>query len=223
MFVAERIISVLAPHLCIVCGSEGSIVCAWCMPEVADALPSRCYICFAVTDESATCIKCKRKSKLSHVWIRAKYEGYAKQLIRDFKFGRKQAAAKNIAQLMHEPLPFVNPDTIISHVPTATSRVRQRGYDQSEHLAKELAQLLNKETHTILRRVTQTRQVGAKRSVRIEQMEHAFSINKQKIVQGATVLLVDDLVTTGATLESAALCLKRAGAKKVNAVVFAQK
>lgn len=74
-----------------------------------------------------------------HVWVCTEYQGAAKQLIHDFKFAHKQAAADPLTRLMVDCLPFLSPDTIISHVPTASSRVRKRGYDHAELLAKALA------------------------------------------------------------------------------------
>lgn len=223
MFIVERIINIVAPHYCIMCGDEGAVVCDWCLPDIAPSLPSRCYLCKVATRESQVCSKCRRNSSLRHVWTRAQYEGYAKQLVHDLKFERKQAAAEPVAQLMAEPLPFLPKETIIVHVPTATSRVRRRGYDQAEKISRSLAQQLHLRNQTLLIRITQSRQVGARRSQRISQMRDAFMAVRSDMVQNASILLVDDLTTTGATLEAAARELKSAGAKTVSAVVFAQK
>jgi len=219
----EKIISLVAPHYCIVCGEEGEVVCAWCLPDFAEPLPSRCYACQAVTSDSQVCHKCRRASGLKHVWVRAHYGGNAKQLVHGFKFEHKRASADPVSLLMSESLPFIAPDTILTHVPTATSRVRQRGYDQAELIAQRLSKHLGLKHDTLLMRTTQTRQVGAKRAERKEQMEKAFVFIEKKNIKGAKVLLVDDLVTTGATLESAARCLKSKGAKTVDAVIFAQR
>lgn len=135
---------------------------------------------------------------------------------------RKQAAAIPIVRLMTEALPFLPPDTVVVHVPTATSRVRRRGYDPAELLARALAKEVGLAHDTLLVRVTQTRQVGAKRKERMLQMENAFKSSGAPS-DVTSVLLVDDLTTTGATLEAAAKCLHDAGIKNINAVVFAQK
>jgi len=223
MFIIEKLINVVAPHYCMVCGYEGAVVCAWCLPDFAAPLPERCYVCKVTTKNSAVCKKCRRKSLISHVWVRTQYEGPAKQLIHDFKFGRKLAAAEPIAQLMAESLPFLPASTIVVHIPTATNRVRKRGYDHAEKIARALAGRLGLHHDTLLMRTTQTRQVGAKRIERFAQMQDSFRARHPEKLQEATVLLIDDLTTTGATLEAAAKCLKSAGAKTVNAVVFAQK
>lgn len=222
MFIVERLISLLAPHQCMTCGDEGAVVCAWCLPDFAPPLPSRCYVCKSATPDSQVCKKCRRTSKLKHVWVRAEYEGQVKELVQGFKFERKQAAADPIVKLMVEALPFLPPHTVVTHVPTATSRVRRRGYDHAELLTRALAQQTGLQHETLLARVTQTRQVGAKRKERLLQMEHAFT-SLRPCDSSVPVLLVDDLTTTGATLEAAAVVLRQAGTKTVDAVVFAQK
>ena len=223
MFLTEKLISLVAPHYCIVCGDEGAVVCEWCMPDFATPLPSRCYACKSQTDDSLVCKKCRKTSRIKRAWVRTSYEGNPKQLIHDFKFERKTAAALPAARLLAETLPYLTPDTLITHIPTAPDRVRQRGYDHAKLLAEALARELGLKHTILLIRLTRTRQVGAKRKKRLSQMQNAFrSVNSTEL-QKATVLLVDDLVTTGATIESAAKCLKTAGAKTVNAAVFAQK
>ncbi len=166
---------------------------------------------------------CSRKSALRHVWVRASYDGQVKQLVHDFKFERKQAAAEPVAVMMKEALPYLPANTIVAHIPTATNRVRQRGYDHAELIARALARQLDLQHASLLYRVTQTRQVGSRRAERIKQMEQAFTCAFPQKVAQKHILLVDDLTTTGATLESAARCLKSQGAKIINAVVFAQK
>jgi ComF family protein len=223
MFFLDKLVAVAAPHTCMMCGDEGAVVCDWCLPDFTPPLPARCYRCKSITPDSSVCKKCRRTSHVKHVWVRATYEKEVKQLIHDFKFERKQAAAQPIARLLIESLPFLAAGTTITHVPTATSRVRSRGYDHAELLARVLARELGLKHETLLRRVTQTRQVGSKRSERLEQMQHAFRPVYKKDAQRTQILLVDDLVTTGATLEAAAKCLKTTGVRTVDAVVFAQK
>ncbi len=221
--ILENIVSLIAPHYCLVCGGEGAVVCAWCLPDLAAPLPERCYRCKAAAKDSLVCQKCRRVSRIRHVWVRTEYEGLAKRLVHDFKFERKVAAAEPIAKLMIESLPYLPPDTIVTHAPTASSRVRRRGYDPADLLARSIARQLGLRQEVLLLRTTQTRQVGSKRAVRLAQMQAAFRPIHAESLQKTTILLVDDLTTTGATLEAAARCLKSAGAKKVDAVVFAQK
>lgn len=219
----DRLLSIVAPHECVVCGQDGTVLCAWCWPEACQSLPSRCYNCKAISRDSAVCPACRHLSKLKSVWVRTEYDGYAKQLIHLLKFSRVVEASPIIAQLMGEALPFLTAETVVVPVPTAMSRRRQRGYDQAELIAKSLALDLGLNHSVSLRRTGKTRQLGASRKQRLEQLVSAFSLPRPKNIIGKDVLLVDDIATTGATLETAAQVLKDAGARKINAVVFAQK
>lgn len=217
----ERTIAVVSPHSCLSCGREGKLICNLCYPDICYTVPSRCYLCKAATENFAVCDKCKPKTALRHVWVTTEFKDLAKVLVHRFKFERAQVGASIIAGYLKDKLPFIN-DMLVVPVPTANSRVRLRGYDHATLLAKELAQLTRLPYSSTLARMGQTRQVGAKRQERTKQLEGAFRIIDEIATRNAKILLVDDVTTTGATLNEAARTLKRAGARQVNAVVFAQ-
>lgn len=223
MMSLDRLMAVVAPHACLVCGSEGSLLCGYCQADVLSPVPSRCYRCHAQTQDFATCPKCRASSKVSNVWVRTGYDNLPKQLVHKLKFERAQGAAPVIAGLVAESLPYLPRDTIIIHIPTATSRRRQRGYDQSELIARELAKRTGLTFRSMLGRYGQSRQVGSSRKIRLQQLNEAFRPRHPEKIKGANILIVDDIVTTGATLETAALVLRQAGAKKLYATTFAQK
>ncbi len=222
MRLLEKVISVLAPHSCLGCGQEGSLLCSWCQPDAALPLPAQCYRCHRLSPDNRVCQRCRPKTRLSYVWLTAEYDGLVKQLIYELKFGRNRAAAEVVANLMHDSLPYLSPETLIVHVPTSTSHVRRRGYDQSKLIANRLAQRLERRHLTLLARRGQSQQVGRRRAERLTQLSGAFRPLKTDVIKGAAILLVDDVLTTGATLEEAARTLKRAGAKQVMAAVFAR-
>jgi len=202
---------------------EGSLLCAWCAPDAVLPVPERCYRCNAVSRDSAVCSRCRRHSPLKAVWVRAQYAGTAKELVYKLKFGRAVAAARTISAMMDEALPDLPKTTVVTYIPTATSRVRLRGYDQSRLVAKALAARRGLVFAPLLIRHGQTRQVGADRKHRIEQAAKNYSVRNNASIAGKEILIVDDIVTTGATLESTAVLLNRAGAKRLYAAVFAKK
>lgn len=222
MFILEKIISAVAPHQCIVCGTEGQLVCRYCEPDLCLPLPPHCYRCNALSMSNAVCVTCRRASPLRHIWIASDYSNYAKQLIYDLKFKGAQAAATAIGHAMHSTMPYLEDVTLVP-IPTATTRIRQRGYDHAKLLAKELSNLTKLPSRSLLGRTGQTRQVGTKKHQRETQLQGAFWPNQFSNIQDAHIILVDDVITTGATLEQAARTLKQAGAKTIDAVVFAQK
>ena len=213
----------MAPHECLSCGQEGLLVCGLCAPEVFEEVPDRCYRCLAMSMDSAVCIKCRRTSPLKHVWVATEYDGISKRLVSLMKFDRAKAAAQPIASHMASTLPYLDTSIIVTHLPTATARQRSRGYDQSELIARKIARLKEVKYSPLLLRRGQGRQVGASRQQRIKQATGMFLPFKPQSIKGAHILLVDDILTTGASLESAAKTLKLAGAKQVDAIVFAQK
>ncbi len=223
MLLLEHIFTFLAPHECLGCGLEGTLLCPGCWAESSDPIPSRCYRCHKLTNDSQTCERCYKYTSLRYVWVAASYDGLLKDLVHLYKFERAKAASQRLADILDESAPFFYADTLITYVPTATSRVRERGYDHAKELAKAFAAKRNLPVASLLSRRGQTRQVGATRAERLEQLTGAFSPKHESKIKNASIILVDDIVTTGATLETAARTLRRAGAKSVNGLVVAQK
>ena len=117
--IAEKIISLIAPHNCMECGVKGYVICEACSQSVLERLPSRCYRCHASTAQFSVCKKCCGVVKLKRVWVVTSYDGIPKDVIDLMKFERASAASKDIAREMSEALPLLDDDSIICHVPTA--------------------------------------------------------------------------------------------------------
>lgn len=220
MSLLDKLLSLLAPHECLGCGKQGSLICDKCATELSK-ISERCYRCRRLSPGNLTCSKCHKLSKLTQVKVATIYSGIAKELVWKLKFSGARAAANSMAIIMSQQIESSR-NMLIVPVPTATSRVRQRGYDQAVLLAKELARQTGMKYVSCLSRTSQAHQVGAGRSQRIKQLAGAFRVTKSDQISGAHILLIDDVITTGATLESAALILKKAGAKRVDALIFAQ-
>jgi ComF family protein len=218
----ERIISLLAPHTCLICGSEGSLLCAWCAPDAVQTIPERCYRCRAISQDSQVCASCRKKTPLDHVWVGSVYDGTAKQLIRKLKFEHGKAASHVIAALLDESLPHIPQGTVITYVPTATKRVRLRGYDHAKLIATHFAKRRGLECTPLLTRHGHSRQVRSTKTARAQQAAQSYTAKHAKTPY-KTVLLIDDILTTGATIEAASRILKKSGVKRINAAVFAQK
>ncbi len=219
----ERLLAPLAPFDCLVCGKEGALLCGFCAQDVLVPLPSRCYRCQKLTDDFSVCATCRKLTPLKHVWIATEYEGTAQMLVKRYKFERARAAVDILVDVIDNVLPVLPKDTLIIPVPTATSRIRLRGYDQAQLLARGLAKQRGLRWARLVTRLSQSRQVGATRKQRHEQLKNAFLVTNPALINGQNILIIDDVTTTGATLEAMATVLKQAGARNITAITFAQK
>lgn len=223
MHLLEKFIALAAPFECLGCGQEDWLLCPACRESAILLLPPRCFRCGRATLNSRVCASCRSGSKLRYVWVATEYNGLAKELLHHFKFLRAQNSAPDLAKIMYSALPQLKPTTIICPIPTASSRVRTRGYDQAECLAKEIARLSGNRFVRLLERIGQSRQVGSNRSDRLQQLNNAFLCLRAEFIYYSDILLIDDIITTGATMEAAATVLRRAGARHVDALAFAKK
>lgn len=216
----NKLLQFIAPDDCINCGAEGLMLCDWCRLDM-EALPSRCFYCQKITEDFNTCNNCRPKTKVKRVYITNEYKDLAKTLVNALKYKSKRQASIPIARIMTDQLPYLGNDFIVASLPTTPSRVRQRGFDHTMFIAKEIARQKNLKYRKVLRKTDNSRQVGSSRAQRLKQAEGAYMVTSPKRVEGKKVLLVDDVVTTGASLNAAISELKKAGAIQVYATVFA--
>lgn len=218
----DMIIGTIAPHSCLACELTGEILCEACVLSVLPGVPSRCYKCHTLTKNNSVCKSCARNSFITSVWVSTYYEEFAKELLNRLKFHRAVAAAKPVAISINETLPNVNQDMVLCPIPTVNSRVRMRGYDQALEITRYLLKISGLKSENLLVRRGKSRQVGSNRYDRFKHLENAFRVKNNSQIKNKDIILIDDVVTTGATIESAAKTLKKAGAKSVNAALFAQ-
>ncbi len=155
------------------------------------------------------------------VSVASYYDGPIKELILRLKFSRNRSAAEVGAELilMRIDLNHMIFD-VVTAVPVSASRYRERGYNQSELIARVIARKLGLQYQSLLGRQNGEHQLGKDRNTRIEQVKDVFYSQKQ--CTNSRVLIIDDVVTTGATLDSCARILKTNGAKNVWGAVIAK-
>ncbi|HEX8762704.1 MAG TPA: phosphoribosyltransferase family protein [Candidatus Saccharimonadales bacterium] len=144
----------------------------------------------------------------------------AKELVHVLKFGRARQAAECIGEAM---LPMLGDlsgaSLVVSYIPTATNRVRQRGYDQSALIARHVARQLGLPFRPLLCRRGRQRQLGKNRSQRATQLASVFWTNKN--LTNTEILLIDDVITTGSSMHAAGRILTQAGASRIITAAFA--
>ena len=220
MSVLDRIIASIAPFDCVGCGAEGRLLCQICSAKilVPDAV---CFRCLKPMTDNQTCGDCVQVTNLAALRQASTYSDVAKALVWRLKFTGARRAADEMA-LCLAAVNRPQRGVYIVPVPTATSRVRQRGYDQAALLAQAYAKRTGNTYLACLARLGHMQQRGASRSARLQQLGGQYRITNRRLLQGARVLLVDDVATTGATLQAAAETLHSAGVINIEAIVFAR-
>ena len=173
------------------------------------------------------CPNCEdRLWHLSMVIAACRHEGLVRELIHRFKYGKDQSLVRPLANLL--PSAMQDPrirgkrfDAIVP-VPLHPQRDRERGFNQSALLSAQLGKYLNLTVRLLLKRTRITAsQARFDRQQRMENLAGAFTL-RGKISEGVNLLLVDDVTTTGATLDTCAAVLREAGAAEVCAVSVAR-
>ncbi len=222
MKLISSILGAIAPHECLGCSAENRLLCDACFYALPQA-EQRCFACRSTDNGVRTCPECRRRTPLAAVHAAVMYETHAKSLLWKLKFGRARYAAEEIAAAIRPIVaPVVADGWIITHVPAATTHVRRRGYDQAELIAQSLAKTIGLPCAPLLARSGQSKQVGSDRESRLRQLSGVYRPLRSGLIKGSRILLIDDVVTTGATLHTAAKVLNEAGAERIEAAVFAQ-
>lgn len=209
----DTLLAFIAPHHCYGCNKIGYSLCDNCKYNIISEPYSQCIICQKPAGaQSAVCTECK--VPYQRAWCVGERTDELQRLIGGFKFQNVKAAYRPLAELLDATLPELPAETIIIPVPTVASHIRSRGYDHTLLIARHLAKRRKLQVDTSLERATNTSQRGSGRRQRKIQAKAAFTCNKS-LNPDTPYLLIDDVVTTGSTLEYAAKVLQTAGAHLV--------
>lgn len=230
MKLLHQIIQEIDSFPCVYCGQvlpEKSGFCTACYDSLPLVLNPRCPGCGAENDGIFDlCGKCLKEEK--RVWETAfsvmRMEGAARELIHRFKYGRETAIARTLGEVAAD-LWLESNEKVDMIVPTPLHWTRQflRGYNQSELLAEIIADRAKIPCNKVLKRKKMTsKQANLDRKQRKKNLIGAFSVKKGAICRNRTILLLDDVMTTGTTLTSAASALLESGAKQVKILVLAR-
>jgi len=173
-------------------------------------------------DEEGVCRLCRSGARgFDTAYCFGAYEGTLRELIHLFKYGRMKPLAKPLAA--HMALPLDRQFDVVVPMPLHWRRQWQRGFNQSELLARLTARRRGIPMVNAVRRTRATSaQAGLSNAARRENVAGAFRVRKPRAVEARRVLLIDDVMTTGATASACALALKRAGAKSVTLLALAR-
>jgi ComF family protein len=221
-------LAVLPPR-CLLCGHRGaqsSDLCASCAFDIPrnDIRCARCALPLEMP--AALCGEClKKPPAFDAAFVPFVYGHPLDLLMTKLKFGRSLAAGRVLSELWIDALKRMSisqPDILIP-VPLHPSRLRERGYNQALELAKPLAKAIDAElSPNVLRRNRPTQaQIDLPADVRRRNLKGAFSVTDSTKIP-PHVVVIDDVMTTGATLRECARVLKRAGAARVDVWALAR-
>lgn len=216
-------LDLLFPRLCAGCGGPGWPFCEPCLRRVALLEPPGCSRCGRPFEWDVD--RCPECPPAPIAWARAPflYEGPVRRALMGLKFGGHRSLASALAPWMERALrsaPRSADDTCLTWVPLGRRRRRDRGYDQAEALARAVALLTRHPVRALLRRPVETAP-QARRSGR-ERRQGLDAVFSVAAPPPARVVLVDDVLTSGATGAACARILIRAGAVEVGVLTAAR-
>ena len=183
-----------------------------------------CLICHSKKENSFLCSKCKNKIEFNNfsvlkeinnikVYSCCIYAGIPQKLVRLLKFHKKKSLAEDISKLIFNYIKNLNEDFSeyeIICVPLHKNKLKKRGFNQCELISLNLSKLLDiPYNFNLIKRIKNTKSMyKLKRAERLENLKDAFSVDKQ-FYNGKKLLLIDDITTTGTTLEEMIKELKK--------------
>jgi len=220
-FRPERLLDLVAPQTCAACGLPGEVACRDCLGELAAPPEPLCARCgHPAPVPLDRCPHCP--PGLRHARQAALYTGPAPALVTALKDGRRRPVADLLAGRIAAAVAPPPPGVPLVPVPLGRARLAERGFNQSLLLARALARRWDRPVAELLTREREgPRQRGSRAAARARQAAGAFLARPGAQVPPA-VWLVDDVLTTGATLAACARALRYAGAREVGAVCFAR-
>jgi ComF family protein len=231
----QSAVSLLYPPVCTVCGESirsGEYLCDHCATKPVRIVAPFCQKCSEPFEGSITaaftCANCAHRAIYFDAAVAAyRGRGIVRQIIHEFKYARQIHLRHLVARWLHaalddERLRGRRFDVIVP-VPLHPARQRERGFNQASLLAELLSAQTSIPAKPLLERARYTTtQTALDRSERMENLHNAFRLRKNADVRGLRVLLVDDVLTTGSTLNECARVLKRAGSFSVHAATAAR-
>lgn len=211
------------PPGCVGCGQIGKYWCEACQAKLLPLDGPICEICGVPCKHSSICVDCQRKPPaFDHVRSVARYENPFRKGIVRLKYHGNAALGEVLSvHLIQLLLSLQWKIDMVLPVPLSESRWKKRGYNQTAYLAYPLSQYFQWPYQPyVLRRTRDTRsQVGLTGEERRENLKDAF-FAESSLVQQKSILIVDDVFTTGSTLNTCAQALKQAGAHKVYGITL---
>lgn len=226
----EGLLDLVYPPKCLVCDEmQPDYLCADCIKQITLIEGRVCKDCGALLEDDKWCTECQ---SIDFAFKSARsvgvYDGVLKDAIHQFKYSGHRVLAPVFGTLMvgylHKHTDCLQNVDCIIPVPIHRSRLRQRGFNQSELLAEVISRefALPLVRGALVRTHATHPQVNLPNDKRHENMQNAFQAVQADAIKSRSILLIDDVFTTGSTVDSAARSLRNAGAGEIHVLTLAR-
>ncbi|HNX82047.1 MAG TPA: ComF family protein [Candidatus Omnitrophota bacterium] len=229
---------IVYPKECVSCKNKitnyavDDLVCFDCWTSIKENTPPFCIRCGRHLDKKNltknVCPDCiRREYHFDRAFSPCTFEGPVKELIHEFKYNGKDYLAKPLSRLLinfigeyRVPVEFMD---LIVPIPLHEARLRERQFNQATELSQYIAEAFNKclADDILLRNRSTKTQADLKTADRLVNVQGSFSVQENTVIGGKNILLIDDVLTTGATASEASCALKKAGANIVFVLTLA--
>ncbi|MEK7354743.1 MAG: ComF family protein [Chloroflexota bacterium] len=219
-------LDLLFPQRCLGCGKAGILICPSCQSSLPILAPPLCPLCGRPQLSGILCSDCIRwQAEIDGIRSPFRFDGVTRQAIHQLKYRNLRTLAAPLARLLNSYLAgHPVPGDVLVPVPLHPKRLKERGYNQSALLANELGKLTNLpiiEDCLVRRQHTSPQAKTATVDERRSNVSEAF-VCRSDGLRNRQVILIDDVATSGATLNACAQALKAAGAISVWGLVMAR-
>lgn len=213
----EKILNLIFPNVCGFCGEKNK-----------DSLCKNCEL--RLSKYELNCIKDYRQDQNKHfdyLYSALKYENIIRDKIIEYKFGEKSYLSKTFAKILiknKKIYRFIKLYDIIIPVPMYKSKESVRGYNQCILIAKEIAKKIDIDfiKNVLVKEKDTNVQSTLNKTERLKNVKDAFSVKNKELIQDKKIILLDDIYTTGSTVNECSKVLKKAGAKEICVMTIAK-
>jgi len=215
------ILDILFPKSCVICSKHGDYLCNRCKKLFKKSLPE-CYICRKISPNYLTHKKCAKISSLDSVAVLWEYNELSSTVLKKYKYGGVLDIEDTFLELIEKRLSEIKESiilgskTLVSPVPISKNRLRERGFNQTEKIAKMISKETNRPLMIDLVMRKNSDSIHQSLLSKEERLFHkeGFFIPNGNLLKGITdILVIDDVITTGSTLEQITKCIKEVDPK----------
>lgn len=226
-------LDLLFPQECLGCGLARTWLCNNCYSEIITRRDFPCISCGRPTLNGETHPSCRTNKTVDGVLVATYHTELISELVHAFKYDRLQEVCEIFSRLLLQKVDqaplgsmlLLNNETVLLPVPLHRTRAWDRGFNQTELLARHLQRVCHLQGNqvaceSVVRNRFTPSQTTLKRRKRIRNLDGAFSVKDDRAIRGKTVIIIDDVITTGTTIFELTRVLKQAGAREVWALVL---